>query len=180
MGPREYVGCETYLGCRLDERKAEERVAPVLEKFLQGDDETPRMRAVDDQSLQQDPDDLLANVRVIVLGVVDAKQTENGEAEEIGVAVGVAELIGHRTEQVVTRLGLKNLGELVQESGVGGVFKRAPGVALGSVLHGGLLADIQYQSIQQNDVHVDWDKEETGLLDFGVENGVAELANGSL
>lgn len=101
----------SYLWSRLDEGEAEERIASVLKQFLQCDDQAPRVRTVDDEPLQQHTDDLLTDIGVVLLGVINAKQTEDGEAEEVGVAVGIAELVRHCAEQVVTSLWLHDLGK---------------------------------------------------------------------
>lgn len=80
----------TYLRRSLDERKVEESVASVLEQLLEGDDQTPGVGPMDDQPLQQDSDNLLTDIGSILLGVVHAKETKNGKAEEVGMAIRIA------------------------------------------------------------------------------------------
>lgn len=138
---------KTYLRGRLDEGEAEERVAAVLQKLLQGNDKTPRVRTMDDESLQQHTNNLLADVRLILLRVVNTKQTQDGEAKEVGVAVGVSQLVGHRAQQVVTSLGLHCLGKFLQKSGMVGVLEDASGIALRCVFCSSLLANVQNKRV---------------------------------
>ena len=76
----------------------EEGVTPVLEEFLQGNNQPPWVRAMDNESLQQHANYLLSDVGLVVLRVIGAEQAQNGKAEEVGVAVRVAKLICHCTQ----------------------------------------------------------------------------------
>lgn len=104
-----------YLWCSLDEGQAEESIASVLEQLLKGNDQTPWMRAVDNEPLKENTDDLLAHVRVLLLRVVDAEEPQDGEAEVVCVRVGIPQLVRHRTQEIVPAFWSKRLSQSLEQ-----------------------------------------------------------------
>ena len=74
-----------------------EVVAGVLDELDEGNEEPPRVRPVDDQPLKQHARDLLLNGLRVGL----REEREEGTAEEVRVAVGVAKLVGYGVEEEV-------------------------------------------------------------------------------
>jgi len=73
----------------VDELVVPELELRVFDKFDERDEKTPRMRSVDNQSLQQDSRDLLLDRLRVGLG----EQVEQRAAEVVSMAVGIAQLI---------------------------------------------------------------------------------------
>lgn len=86
------------LWCAVHKLVAPELVHGVLDQLDEGDEETPRVRAVDDQPLEQHPGDLLLHG----LRISFSEQVQQAAAEVMRVAVGVAQLIGDRVQEEVT------------------------------------------------------------------------------
>lgn len=97
----------------------------ILDQLDEGDEETPRVRPVHDQPLQQNPKQRGGNVNQVFvddarrhrpdlgaaspgdllldgLGVGLGKQIEHRAAEVVSVTVGVTQLIGDRIQEQVT------------------------------------------------------------------------------
>ena len=76
-----------------------EVIGRVLDELNERNEQPPRMRTIHYQPLQQNSSDLFLNRLSIGL----RKEREKGTAEVVGVAVGIAELVGYRIqEQVAT------------------------------------------------------------------------------
>lgn len=69
----------------------------ILDELNESDEQSPRMRAVHYQSLQQDSSDLLLDGLCIGL----RKEVKEGAAEVVSVTVGVAQLIGDCIEEQI-------------------------------------------------------------------------------
>jgi len=70
----------------------------ILDKFNESDEETPRMRSVDNESLQQHTCYLLLDGLWVCLG----KQVQQRAAEVVRMTVGIAQLIGNGVQKQVT------------------------------------------------------------------------------
>lgn len=79
---------------------APEGVARVLDELDEGYEQTPGVRAVDDEALQQHPRDLLLDQLAASLG----KEEEQGAGEVVGVDVGVPQVVGQRVDEEVPAL----------------------------------------------------------------------------
>ena len=75
-----------------------EVVSGVLNEFNEGDEQSPRMRAVYYQPLQENSSDLLLNGFSIGLG----EQREKGTTEVVGVVIGIAKLVGNGIQEEIT------------------------------------------------------------------------------
>ena len=73
-------------------------VSWVFDELDKSDEEAPGMRTVNDQSLQQDSRDLLLYGFSVGLG----KEGEEGAAEVVGVAIGIAKLIGYCIQEEIS------------------------------------------------------------------------------
>jgi len=74
-----------------------EVVGLVLDELDEGDEQPPRVRAVHNQTLQQDTSDLLLDCLCIGL----REEGEQGTAEIVGVAVGVPQLVCYGIQEQV-------------------------------------------------------------------------------
>lgn len=70
---------------------------------------------MDNEPFQEHANNLLTDVGLILIRVVCTEEAKDGEAEIVGVAIGVTKLIRHRTQQIITGLGPERLCELLQE-----------------------------------------------------------------
>mmetsp|Transcript_2978 Transcript_2978/g.5335 ORF Transcript_2978/g.5335 Transcript_2978/m.5335 type:complete len:511 (+) Transcript_2978:47-1579(+) len=117
------------LGGAASELVVPEEIAGVLDEFDKGDEETPWVRSVDDETLEKDAGDLFLDD---VLGGF-GEHEEDDAAKVVGVVVGVAQLVGDGVEEEITAFRIKIAGKTLEE---------IKGSALGSVLGGGLVAGV--------------------------------------
>ena len=75
-----------------------EVVSWVLDEFDKSDEQTPWVRTIHYESLEQNSRDLLLNGLSIGL----RKQREESTAEVVGVAIGIAKLVGNGIQEEVT------------------------------------------------------------------------------
>ena len=69
----------------------------VLDEFNERDEKAPRMRSVDDETLQQHAGDLLLDRLRVCLG----KQVQQRAAEIVRVTVGIAQLVGNGIQEQI-------------------------------------------------------------------------------
>ena len=81
----------------VDELVVPELELRVLDEFNEGDEETPWVRSVDNQPLQQHACYLL----LYRLRVCFGKQVQQSAAEVVRVAVGIAQLIGNGVQKQI-------------------------------------------------------------------------------
>jgi len=94
--------------------KLEDRILYQLNKRNQ---QTPRVRSIDNQPLQQHPRDLLLNGLSIGFG----KQAQQYTAKVMCVTVGIAELIGDGVNEQVTTLRIQVDGQTLENVHIRGM-----------------------------------------------------------
>lgn len=99
------------LGCTLNELMAPEVVVAILDQFNEGNQKTPRMWAIDDQSFKKYSSDLLLNGFLICLG----KQIQQGAREVLRMAVWISQLISNTIKEKVASLSIKIHGQILED-----------------------------------------------------------------
>jgi len=94
------------LRCGLDERQLPEVVGWVLKQLQKCNYQSPGMRAMDDQSFEQDAGDLLPHIRLVGFALDLAEKVKQQITEVVGVAVRVAQVICDRAQEKVSGLRL--------------------------------------------------------------------------
>lgn len=125
-------------------------VGRILDELDERDQQAPRMRPIHDQPLEQHSGYLLLDG----LGVGLGEQIEQGAAEVVRVAVGIAQLIGDRVEKQIAALRVEVDGEILKDVHVRRVGDRrhVGRVALAAYEGYGLGADVQDEGVHQLDV----------------------------
>ena len=82
----------------------------VLDEFDESDEESPRMRPVYDEALEQDAGDLLLNRLDVRLG----EEIEQRAGEVVRVRVGITQLIRDRVEEQVSAFRVQIHGEVLE------------------------------------------------------------------
>lgn len=80
----------------------------IFDQLNKGDEKTPRMWSVHNQSLQQDPSDLLLDG----LSVGLSKEVQHGAAKVVRVAVGVPQLVGNGIQEKVAPCTGENMSSI--------------------------------------------------------------------
>ena len=81
----------------MDKLVLPEVISGILDELNEGNEQSPRMRSVHYQPLQENSSDLLLNGFSIGLG----KQRQQGTAEVVGVAIGIAKLVGNGIQEEI-------------------------------------------------------------------------------
>mmetsp|Transcript_25033 Transcript_25033/g.69879 ORF Transcript_25033/g.69879 Transcript_25033/m.69879 type:complete len:303 (-) Transcript_25033:2245-3153(-) len=126
---------------------APEVVARVLDELDEGDEQPPRVRAVDDEPLEQHPRDLLLHYLLPRL----REEVQQHTREIVGVVVGVAQLVGDGIEQQIAALRVEVCRQALKDVHGGGVHHRG-GARLPRLGGDGLDAHVQHQRVDERRV----------------------------
>lgn len=94
-----------------------ELVDGIFDQLNKSDQQSPRMRAVHDQSFQKYASDLLLNCLRVGLG----KQMQHRTAEVVRVAVGIAQLVRNRIQEQIATLRIQVNSKILEDIHVGAV-----------------------------------------------------------
>lgn len=76
-----------------------ELVNGILDEFYEGDEQPPRVRSVDDESLEEHPGDLLLHCLRVGL----SEQVQKAAGEIVRVTIRIAKLIRDRVQKQISR-----------------------------------------------------------------------------
>lgn len=97
--------------CTVDELMVPELERRILDKLDEGNEQSPRMRAVDNQPLEKHPRDLLLNGFRVGLG----EEIQQRAAEVVRVAVGVPQLVGDGVQEQIASFCVEINGQILED-----------------------------------------------------------------
>ena len=123
----------------------------IFDQLDECDEQTPRMRTVDDEALQENARDLLLNGLQVGFG----EEIQQSAREVMRVRVGITQLIGDGVEEQVSAFRIEIDGQVLENVHVRGMGDGGDGWSQTTVLTdvvNGLSADVEDESVQQRDV----------------------------
>ena len=123
----------------------------IFDQLDECDEQTPRMRTVDDEALQENARDLLLNGLQVGFG----EEIQQSAREIMRVRVGITQLIGDGVEEQISAFRIEIDGQVLENVHVRGMGDGGDGWSQTTVLTdvlNGLSADVEDESVQQRDV----------------------------
>lgn len=134
----------------MDELVIPKLVRRILDQFDESYEQTPRMRPVNYQSLEQNPRYLFLDG----LGVRLRKQIQQRTREIVRVAVRISQLVRYSVQEKITSLCVEIDREILEYVHVRAVrdCRHAGGETFAPDVRYGLRSDVQDQGVHQRDV----------------------------